>query len=131
MAPAATTTTWLGGQVHEVTVPGPVRDAISSGRAIAIDFTSPSCGPCVAIAPVYAQLARACVDVLCLSARTDQAPALAAQYGIRVTPTFLFFHGGRQIGEMKGANRTELENRIFELGTEAHAKGLGYCVDGP
>jgi thiol-disulfide isomerase/thioredoxin len=112
---------YTAGQVHEVTTVPQMMAAVASGRAVAVDYTSPTCGPCVAIAPVYAQLAAACPAVLCLSVRTDVAPAVASQYNVRVTPTFQFFYAGKPHGaELKGANRTELQNRIFELGPHIH-----------
>lgn len=41
--------------------------------------------------------------------------AVAAEYGVRVTPTFIFFRDGSKTSEMKGVNAPELESQVNVL----------------
>ena len=38
--------------------------------------------------------------------------AVAGEYGVRVTPTFIFFRDANKTHEMKGANASELESQV-------------------
>ena len=69
-----------------------------------VDFWAPWCGPCLSMAPQYAQAA----DLLEPRVRlakvdTDAEQALGARFNIRSIPTLALFHGGREVARQSGA----------------------------
>lgn len=87
-------------------------EAINSKQLVVVDYTATWCGPCRGIAPKYEELSYQYTDVVFLKVDADQNQDIIASQGIRAFPTFHFFINGLKIDEMRGANSTELENKI-------------------
>ncbi len=69
-----------------------------------VDFWAPWCGPCVSMAPQFAQAAVALEPAFRLAKVDTQAhEALAGRFGIRSIPTLMVFRGGREIARQSGA----------------------------
>jgi thioredoxin 2 len=81
---------------------------------VLVDFWAPWCGPCRAAAPILADLGRARAgDLLVLKVNSDEQPELAGRLGIRAIPTFVLFHGGREVARHGGVmSRPELERWV-------------------
>jgi len=63
-----------------------------------IDFWSPTCGPCMAMAPDFEHVAREFVDEPDLKfykVNVSEHPELAAPFGIRSVPTLMFVRRGK------------------------------------
>ena len=68
------------------------------------DFWAPWCGPCRAMAPHFERAALSLKDrVRLVKVNTEEAPALAARYGIRAIPTLVLFRNGAEAKRMSGA----------------------------
>ncbi len=82
------------------------QEVLQSDQPVLVDFWAAWCGPCQMVAPIIDELARdydgkakiAKVDV-------DQAPRLAAKYGVQNIPTVLIFHKGEPVHRVIGAKR--------------------------
>ncbi|KAG8955891.1 hypothetical protein FRC04_006338 [Tulasnella sp. 424] len=98
---------------------------LQSNRIVVAFFTSDTCPPCGMIAPVFKQIAEdrnragaAFVEVN-MQHSMSGAATVAREWGIRATPTFLFFLDGVKTSELKGANAPELKTQVDLLFFEA------------
>ena len=79
------------------------------GGAAIIDFWSPSCGPCLAMAPHFEAVAEELKDeaIRFVKINTATQPALAQPFNIHSVPTMLFVHNGEildvRVGALPGA----------------------------
>lgn len=81
---------------------------IEGDGPIVVEFMSPTCSHCAAIAPVLQQVAdqvRGREKVF--SVDIDAEPNLAANFGIEGTPTILLFQAGQEIGRLVGPSPEE------------------------
>jgi thioredoxin 2 len=89
---------------------------------VMVDFYSPTCGPCKALAPLIHRLSREYLGrVQIATINTAHSPAIAGQYQIRGVPTLLFFEHGRLVDQVVGAPpesqlRQKLEHCIGRRG---------------
>ena len=80
------------------TEPGPV----------VVDFWAPWCGPCRALAPRLEQLAQRFDGQLQLrKLNVDEAPELAAAFGVRGVPTLVLFKNGQPHARLVGLQTEE------------------------
>jgi thioredoxin 2 len=69
-----------------------------------IDFWAPWCGPCLQMAPAYAQAAAQLEPgVRVAKVNTEEARALGARFNIRSIPTLALFVDGREVARQPGA----------------------------
>jgi thiol-disulfide isomerase/thioredoxin len=99
-------TSSLTGPVHIVTNPATFNHFIKSSRAAVALFTAPqTCPPCRVIEPVFDQLAeeKAMRDrkkgaaFAKIDLNVGMGKALATEWGVRATPTFMFFLDGKKV----------------------------------
>lgn len=76
----------------------------SSSLPVMVDFYSPTCGPCKAIAPVIINLARDYHGKFIIAKLdTSSNPGTAMHYKIRGVPSLLFFKNGQVVDQIVGA----------------------------
>lgn len=89
---------------------------------VVVDFYATWCGPCKAMAPVFAghardhspRLAFAKLDV-------DAVPEVAARYSISTIPTFLCLRDGEVAEEVRSAAPPQLKKAVESLAAQAAA----------
>lgn len=105
-----------------------VEDLMSEdGEAAIIDFWSPTCGPCMAMAPDFAAVAEDFAEgpVKFCKINTAEQPTLARAFNIMSVPTLLFIHRGEILDSMVGrVDRGRLTKRAKWLENKAEGKGF-------
>ncbi|KAG6834077.1 hypothetical protein H0H93_012113, partial [Arthromyces matolae] len=117
---ANTASQGLTASVHAITNPPAFNTFLKNHRAAVAFFTSTTCGPCRMIEPTFERLAEekgvkadgrgagfAKIDI-----DVGMGNALASQWNVRATPTFIFFLDGQKLDELKGANANELRTQV-------------------
>lgn len=86
-------------------------------------FTGDWCGPCKVVKPVFERLAQRSAaepPVTFVLVDTTAGREIAAQHNISAVPTFMFFHKGKKIKEIRGADAGELRTQVGLLAMTAY-----------
>lgn len=79
------------------------KEVIKSDLPVLVDFWATWCGPCRALAPVIDQVAEDTAGKAKVGkVNVDDAPGLAAKYGIRSIPTLLVIKDGEVADQQVG-----------------------------
>ena len=70
---------------------------------VLVDFWAEWCGPCKMIAPVLNEVAAEQADQAVIAkVNIDEAPELAARFGITAIPTLIIFKNGQPVTTLRG-----------------------------
>ncbi len=87
--------------------------AIASGAAL-VDFWATWCGPCLMMGRTIAEeLEPAMPDLTIVKVNVDEAPELAAAYGVTSIPALFCFKNGAKVAEFVGVTPTERLRAAF------------------
>lgn len=96
-------------QVKEFVVPVELTDTNMDGFVkseklpVLVDFFSPTCGPCLTLAPVLKNLTKKFYKkVVVATVDTSKNPGCSAYYQIKSVPTLIFFKNGVVVDQITG-----------------------------
>lgn len=89
------------------------REVLGAEVPVLVDFGATWCGPCKKLVPIVEGIAADHAGTLkVVSVDIDDAPKVAARYGVRAVPTVLAFRGGEKIGQRVGLTTRD---KLLEL----------------
>jgi len=103
--------------VKEITAAQFDQEVRQATGPVVADFFATWCPPCKALAPILDRLAgQYAGKIRFVKVNTDEAPDLAAEFGIRGIPTLLFFKNGKIAQTLVGLrSETELKAALDAL----------------
>lgn len=89
----------------------------NEGLPLVVDFWATWCGPCRAIAPTVAELAKEYDGKITVGkCDVEEADEIAAQFGIRNIPTLIFIKNGEVVDKLVGAaKKSQIDEKFQSL----------------
>lgn len=78
------------------------KEALAAGKPVLVDFYADWCGPCKMLAPVVEEIANESEQYRVCKLNVDDAPDIAARYGVMSIPTLIVFKDGQAAGRTVG-----------------------------
>jgi thioredoxin 1 len=83
-----------------------IKELISSGKPVVVDFWAEWCGPCRMVGPIVEELAKEYEGKVTIGKmNVDDNSETPNEYGIRNIPTILFFKNGEVVDKQIGATQ--------------------------
>ncbi len=88
--------------VTKVTTEGFQEKVLNNTKTVLVDFYADWCGPCKMLAPMVEQISNEVDHCDIYKLNVDDAPDIAARYGVMSIPTLIVFKGGAEAGRLVG-----------------------------
>ncbi|MCD9638640.1 hypothetical protein HAX54_022730 [Datura stramonium] len=98
-------------------------EAKNSGKIMVVNFSASWCKPSRAAAPRYHELADKYTSMIFLTVDVDELAELSTSWDIKATPTFILFRDGRQVDNVVGDNKQELQTKLMNLVESSRSLG--------
>lgn len=112
--------------MNEITMSEFDKEVLGGGKVV-LDFYSSECPPCEAVAPKFEGLSKLYgSDIKFLKIFRQQNKELAAQLGVKSSPTLLFFDNGKEVAERLsgGIKRSDIITHLDSMIPEEKVKAI-------
>lgn len=90
----------------------------SGNTLVVVDCYAQWCHPCKVIVPFLKQLEVEFPDIKFIKVDIDEYEEFAESESVDVTPTLLFYKGGKRLGHISGTNKEKLREYVVKYRTE-------------
>lgn len=117
------------GQVKEVTshvqyTGGLEKHRDETGLPVVVDYFSTSCGPCIQIAPLFAELAQEYAGrAVFWKIDVNRNQESSSRAGVRSMPTFQFFLNNAKFHEFSGGDPNGLRQTVQQMVSKVESQG--------
>ena len=87
-------------------------EALKGDKTVLVDFYADWCGPCKMMGPIVEELAQEHDELKVCKLNVDDAPDIAARYGVMSIPTIIAFKNGASVGKLVG---TQSKDALLKL----------------
>jgi thioredoxin 1 len=101
--------------MYEIITLNDFNKILTNNLAVVVDFYADWCGPCKQIAPYYEQLSIQYPDIFFCKVNIEKGDEIASLCEISSLPTFLFYKNKKNIDEVIGTNKIEIQEKIKKL----------------
>ena len=108
---------FAAADVQEVTSEGEFKKILANNAAVAVDFFSTTCGPCIMIAPKFKEVAREYEGRVKFVKVDVQRYHVGVQ--IRSMPTFHFYVQGKLEHQFSGADENGMRQAVAQIARKA------------
>lgn len=91
------------------------QELVSSSRKLVVKATASWCRVCIPIAPHVEALSHTYTDITFATLDVDECPDASQYFQIEAMPTLVFLFKGNEIGRVKGANKTKIDELCSKL----------------
>merc|ERR1719399_2838249 len=105
--------------VEEITTEPAFKKILANHPAVAVDFFSHTCGPCIMIAPKFKELANEYEGKVKFIKVDVQASYVGVQ--VRSMPTFHFYVQGKLEHQFSGADENGMRQSVRQIAAKAEA----------
>jgi len=112
----------VAADVEEITTEPAFKKALANNAAVAVDFFSQTCGPCIMIAPKFKELAREYEGKVKFIKVDVQRSYVGVQ--IRSMPTFHFYVQGKLEHQFSGADENGMRQAVAQIARKAEAMDI-------
>ena len=86
---------------------------LNNSKPVLVDFYADWCGPCKMLAPIVEQVSNESDAYEVVKLNVDDAPEIAARYGVMSIPTLIVFKNGKIAGRTVGVqSKASVQNLI-------------------
>ncbi len=100
--------------IKEVTTNEEFDEVVKEGRVL-VDFYAVWCGPCKMLAPIVEKVAEDHPEIALVRVNVDEAPDLAARFGIASIPTLFYFNNGEAKNSLVGYVDEDTVKQFVEI----------------
>ena len=109
-------------EVEEVSTESQFKKILADNIAVAVDFYSTTCGPCIMIAPKYKELSNEYTGKVKFVKVNVQTAYVGVQ--VRSMPTFHFYVSGKLEHQFSGADENGMRQAVAQIARKAEAMDI-------